>query len=120
MTRRQRVTLFALSSSAAYLALAILGGGGLDAFFAHPARLVLTLAFVALVIASVAGLYVLGKQGQVAASVGLVILVTKEGRPSKDGRGRDEREMAAGGACAAGERHAPQGIDGATEQLRPE
>ena len=51
MTTR-RITLFAFLSSAAYLALAILGGGGVDAFFAHPARTLLVLAFIGLVIAS--------------------------------------------------------------------
>ncbi len=51
MTAR-RITLFALLSSAAYLGLAILGSGGVAAFFAEPSRGVLALAFLGLVVAS--------------------------------------------------------------------
>jgi len=42
-----RVALVVIGT-AAYLGLAILGGGGWTAFFSHPARVALTVALVAL------------------------------------------------------------------------
>jgi hypothetical protein len=44
--------LLALIATAAWLGLAVLGWGGIDAFFAHPARLALVVVTLALLLAS--------------------------------------------------------------------
>ena len=44
--RRLKLARLSLVAVAAYIALAILGWGGVDAFFSHPARIVLTVATV--------------------------------------------------------------------------
>jgi len=45
------MVLLTLFSTALYLGLAVLGWGGIDAFFAHPARIALALVLAALVVA---------------------------------------------------------------------
>jgi len=50
MTVTPKVAVATLVSTLAYLALAILGWGGLAAFFAHPARIVLALAVLVMAV----------------------------------------------------------------------
>ena len=44
--------IFALGGTTAYLALAVLGWGGMSAFFSHPALVALTVAVFATAVAS--------------------------------------------------------------------
>jgi protein-S-isoprenylcysteine O-methyltransferase Ste14 len=48
MTLNPRMAIFAVAGTVAYLALAVLGWGGLAAFFAHPARVALAVATFAM------------------------------------------------------------------------
>jgi protein-S-isoprenylcysteine O-methyltransferase Ste14 len=48
MTLNPRLAIFAVAGTVAYLALAVLGWGGLAAFFAHPARVALAVATFAM------------------------------------------------------------------------
>lgn len=50
--QRPAMVLLTFFSTALYLGLAVLGWGGIDAFFAHPARIALALVLAALVVAS--------------------------------------------------------------------